>query len=68
MDANIRESSFRKDGGDAIASLAPFETEIARLVELVVVMSKQDSAPVASLQKLAGKLRFTQAAIMRRFG
>ena len=61
-------ASFRGDGGDAIAILALPETEIRRLVESVRDMSQQDSASLAALQKLAGKVRFAQRAIIGGIG
>ena len=60
-------ASFRDDGGDVIASLALSENEIAKLVALVEEVARQDSASLAALQKLAGKLRLTQTAITGRF-
>ena len=61
-------ASFRGDGGDAIGSLAPSETEIRRLVELAREIPRQDLASVAGFRKLAGKLCFAQTATMGRFG
>ena len=41
---------------------------IQKLVEFAEEMAREDSASVATLQRRAGKLRFTRTAIMERFG
>ena len=60
-------ASFRDHGGGAIAVLVLSETEIQRPVEFAEETFDQGSAPVATLRKLAGKLRLAQTAIMERF-
>ena len=51
-----------------IASLAFPKAEIKKLRELGGEMARQVCAPAAAPQVLAGKLCFTQTAIMGRFG
>ena len=51
-----------------IASLALSESEIKKLVEFAGDPAQQDSAALATIQKLAGKLAFTQTAIAGRIG
>ena len=51
-----------------MASLSLSQEKILKLVKMIEELSCQHSAALAHLQKLAGKLRFTQTAIMGRFG
>ena len=51
-----------------IASLAFSEAEIKKLVEFAEDLAQQDAAALATPQKLAGELPFTQTAIVGRFG
>ena len=61
-------ASFRDDGGNVIASRASSGTEIKKRVGFAEDLAKQDFAALATPQKLAGKLSFTQTAILGRFG
>ena len=47
-------------------SLAP--EKIQKLVELVIELADREAASLGTSEKLAGKLRFTQTAVMGRFG
>ena len=60
--------SFRNDGSSTLASLSLSPEKIQKLVEMIEALSSQHSAALAHLQKLAGRLCFTQTAIMSRFG
>ena len=51
-----------------IASLSFPEAKIKKLVEFASDLAEQDSVVLATLQKIAGKLSYRQAAIMGRFG
>ena len=61
-------ASFRDDRGDEMACQALPETGIKKLVEIAEDFAEQDSAALATLQQLAGKLPFTRTSIMGRFG
>ena len=60
--------SFRGDGGPVLASLSLAGEKIQKLVEMIEELASQHAASLARLQKFAGRLRFTQTAIMGRFG
>ena len=60
--------SFRNDGSPTLASLSLSHEKIQKLVEMIEALSSQHSAALAHVQKLAGRLCFTQTAIMGRFG
>lgn len=60
--------SFRGDGGHVIAGSSLAAETIRKLAELARELAAQESAPLAHLRKSAGKLRFTQTAVMGRFG
>lgn len=59
---------FRSGDGQVIPSLSLSKESIEKVVALVKNMKMEGSAPLASLQKLAGKLNFAPRAIMGRFG
>ena len=60
--------SFRNDGSPILASLSLSPEKIRKLVEMIEALSSQNSVALAHLQKLAGRLCFTQTSIMGRFG
>ena len=60
--------SFRNDGSPVLASLSLSPEKNSKLVEMIEALSRQKSAALAHVQKLAGRLCFTQTAIMGRFG
>ena len=60
--------SFWNDGSPTLASLSLSQEKIRKLVQMIEALSTQHSVALAHLQKLAGKLCFTQTAIMGRFG
>ena len=55
-------------GEDVIASLALSGEKIKKLLELARVIFGQNAAALSTLQKLEGKLPFSQTASMSRFG
>ena len=60
--------SFRTDEGPILASLSLWQEKILKLVRMIEKLSCQHSAALAHLQKLAGRLCFTQTAITGRSG
>ena len=60
--------SFRNDGCPVIAGLSLAEEKIRKLAVMIEELANQHAASLARLRKLAGRLRFSQSAVMGRFG